>query len=706
MPHVVLQDLATGRTRLEHTPRPAASGSAVLVATVASVVSAGTERMLVDFGRASLLGKARRQPHRVAEVLDKARTDGVSATLSAVRSKLEQPIPLGYSSAGIVVEVGRDVTGVAVGDLVATAGPHADLASVPVNLTARVPEGVPAADAAFATIGSIGLQGLRLASPTVGECFVVTGLGLIGLVTMQLLVAQGCAVLGIDPNPQRRARAEAYGALTVDSGHDVFEVASELTRGMGVDGVVVCASTASSEPIHQAAQLCRQRGRIVLIGVTGLDLDRNDFYEKELTFQVSASYGPGRYDPTYELEGVDYPAGFVRWTAGRNMEAAVGLVASGRLDVASLVTHEYPFDDAPDAYDTLVSDPTALGIVLRYPEPDVAPGSPLLRRQITISPVPHPGGGGRIGVLGAGNFATQVLLPAIAAAGGHLETIVSSGGTSASLAAAKYGARQAGTDSADVFEDPTIDTVVIATRHDSHARYVEQALRSGKHAFVEKPLAMAPAELDSIRACIEDLAARGQVPLLGVGFNRRFARITERMAELLATQHGPKALTLTMNAGAIPADHWTQDLATGGGRIVGEACHLIDLARFLVGAPIIDVRSTFLGGSGQRDTASISLSFEDGSLATVNYLANGSKRYPKERVEVFSGGRVLVNDNFRAMRAYGWPGVRTLRLRSQDKGHQAGMTAFLEAVRRGEAAPIPLDEILEVSEVSLSAVMR
>ena len=703
MPRLVLQDLSNGQTRLGVAPRPVASVSSVLVATQASVVSAGTERMLVDFGRASLLGKARSQPQRVVEVLDKARTDGIGATIGAIRSKLAQPIPLGYSSAGAVVEVGRDVTGIAVGDLVAAAGPHAELASVPAKLAARVPDGVAPADAAFATIGSIAMQGLRLASPTVGERFVVTGLGLVGLLTVQLLAAQGCSVLGIDPNPERRARAEAYGALTVDPAHDVLAVASELSRGMGMDGVIVCASTSSSEPIHQAAQMCRQRGRIVLIGVTGLELDRSDFFEKELTFQVSASYGPGRYDPTYEAGGVDYPAGFVRWTAGRNMEAVLGLMAAGRLDVASLVTHEYAFDDAPAAYDTLVSNPAALGIVLRYPAPDLAPESPLLRRRIDVTQASRPAGRGRVGVLGAGNFATQVLLPAIAAAGGQIETIVSSGGTSASLAAAKFGARHASSDPADVLEDPSIDTVVIATRHDSHARYVEGALRAGKHAFVEKPLAITQAELDSIRACVEELAAQGAVPLLGVGFNRRFARITLRMAELLATQHGPKALTMTMNAGAIPADHWTQDLATGGGRIAGEACHLIDLARFLVGAPITDVRSTVMGASEPADTASISLVFEDDSLATVHYFANGSKRYPKERFEVFSGGRVLVNDNFRTMKAYGWPGVRTLRLRSQDKGHQAGVAAFLSAVRSGGPPPIPLDEILEVSEASLRA---
>lgn len=704
MPRLVMQNLSNGLTQLANAPAPACGALDVSVAAHASIVSAGTERMLVDFGRASLAGKARGQPERVSEVLDKARTDGIGPTVQAVRSKLAQPIALGYSSAGVVVGVGRDVPGVAVGDRVATAGPHAEVCSAPVNLTAPVPDGVTAADAAFATIGSIALQGTRLIAPTLGERFVVVGLGLVGLIAVQILEAQSCGVLGIDPNPTRRARAEAYGAVTVDSGGDVLGAAQEFSAGNGVDGVLVCASTKSSEPIHQAAQMCRQRGRIVLVGVTGLELDRSDFYEKELTFQVSASYGPGRYDPVYEQGGVDYPAGFVRWTAGRNMEAVLGLMATGKLDVASLVTHEYAFDDASEAYDTLVSDPAALGIVLSYPQADLSPSSPLLQRRVTVSSPRTRPGSGRVGVIGAGNFATQVLLPALASAGGDLDTIVSSGGTSATLAARKFEARQASSDTADVFDAPVIDTVVIATRHDSHARYVERALRAGKHAFVEKPLAITREQLDDLVACVDELIGAGtRAPLLTVGFNRRFAPITVRMAGLLATQSGPKAITLTMNAGAIPAHHWTQDVASGGGRIVGEACHLVDLARFLVGSPIAHVKTTVLASSGPVDTATISLGFEDGSIATVNYFANGSKRYPKERVEVFSSGRVLVNDNFRTLKAYGWPGVRTMRLRGQDKGHHACMAAFIAAVRSGGPAPIAFDEIVEVSDVALRA---
>lgn len=677
-------------------------GSRVVIAVAASVVSAGTERMLVDFGRASLIGKARSQPQRVVEVANKVLTDGLSATAASVRSKLAEPIALGYSCSGMILESGS--SGLEPGTLVAAAGPHAEVTSVSRNLVVPVPDGVTAESAAFATIGSIAMQGLRLAEPTIGERFVVTGLGLVGLLAVQLLRAQGCQVLGVDPDPARRELAETFGAATVDSAADVVAAGMSFSDGAGVDGVIVCASTSSSVPIKQAATMCRKRGRIVLVGVTGLELDRADFYEKELSFQVSASYGPGRYDPSYEDKGVDYPHGFVRWTAGRNMAAVLDLMADGKLDVSALTTHRYPFESAPDAYETLVSEPSALGIILEYAEPDLGESSPLRQRSVEL-PVtaPGPAGSATVGVLGAGNFASQILLPAITAAEGNIHTIVSSGGTSATLAAGRFGATRASTDPSDVFEEGSISTVVVATRHDSHARYVTEALDRGKHVFVEKPLAISVEELIALRTHIEAMAAQGTaVPLIGVGFNRRFAPITVRMADLLSRQRAPKALTLTMNAGEIPANHWTQDPDVGGGRIVGEACHLIDLARFLVGAEITDVSSTFLDAS-TADTALISLTFADGSIATVNYLANGSKRYPKERVEVFCGGRVLVNDNFRTMRAYGWKGVRTMRLRRQDKGHVAGVAAFLDAVRKGGPAPIPLAELFEVSEVALRA---
>lgn len=702
MPKVVLQGLSDGRTRLVEAPAPRAGAAEVVIATSASVVSAGTERMLVDFGRASLLGKARSQPHRIGEVLDKARTDGVGTTIGAVRSKLAEPIPLGYSSAGVVLEVGREVRGLAVGDLVAAAGPHAEVAAVPATLTAPVPPGVAPADAAFATIGSIPLQGIRLIAPGVGEHVVVTGLGLVGLLAVQLLVAQGCHVLGIDPDPERRHRAEAAGAVVVDPADDVLGAAEERTRGRGVDAVLVCASTSSNEPVHQAAQMCRQRGRIVLVGVTGLELDRADFYEKELSFQVSAAYGPGRYDPSYEDDGVDYPFGLVRWTAGRNMEAVLGLVAAGRVSPSTLVTHTHDISDAPAAYEALVSDPTALGIVLQYPGAGRSTVPTVIATEAR-RPTPE-ATGGHIGVIGAGTFATQVLLPAVAEAGGVLEVIASRGGTSAALAAERFGAARASSDPDEVLADDRIDTVLVATRHDSHADYVVRALRAGKNVFVEKPLAIDADGVAAVAGCLRDLVDDGvPVPLLGVGFNRRFSPLTVRMAELLASRAGPKAMTLTINAGALPADHWTQDPAVGGGRLVGEGCHLIDLARFLAGHPITSVSTIAMDQPGPLDTTSTALTFADGSIATVNYFANGSKRYPKERIEVFCGGRVLVNDNFRTLRTSGWPGARTVRLRKQDKGHAAGIVAFLAAVRSGSAAPIPPEEILEVSEASLRA---
>jgi predicted dehydrogenase/threonine dehydrogenase-like Zn-dependent dehydrogenase len=693
------QGLDDGVVTLLEGAAPVGGPNEVVVRSVASVVSSGTERMLADFGRASYVGKARQQPDRVRDVVDKVRTDGLLPTVDAVRSKLASPLVLGYANCGIVVDA-SGVPDLAVGQLVATNGPHAEVVAVPRTLCAPVPEGVPPSHAALASIASVGLQGLRLAQPEVGERFVVTGLGLIGLLTLQLLRAQGVKVLGIDVDPRRLELAASLGAEVTDAGDGVLEAASAFSRGHGVDGVVITASTKSSEPVHQAAQMSRQKGRVVLVGVTGLDLHRADFYEKELTFQVSCSYGPGRYDPDYE-SGRDYPYGHVRWTAGRNMEAVLDLMGGGAIDVAPLLTDEFAFDDATKAYDTLVDDPNALGIVLRYSTEEQAPTRVLLART-TVPTRPASPSPARIAYVGAGGYSTQILIPAVVAAGADLD-LIASRGPSAAQAAARFGARRSTTDLDAVFSDDDIDTVVIATRHDSHADLVERSLRSAKHVFVEKPLATTDTQLDAVVSAVEDLVRSSQAtPIVGVGFNRRFAPITRRMRELLGPIASSKAVVITVNAGSIPATHWTQDPVVGGGRIVGEACHFIDLARYLVGSPIVRVESTYLD-STTRDSAMIVLSFQDGSTATVGYLANGSKQYPKERVEVFAGGRVLANDNFRTLHAYGWPGVRTMRLRRQDKGHATGMAAFIDAVRTGGPPPIPFDEIVEVSRATLRA---
>lgn len=694
------QSLDGGAVTLAEGPAPTSGAAYVVVRTVASVVSAGTERMLADFGRGSYLSKARQQPGRVREVVVKARTDGVVPTVDAVRSKLATPMLLGYANCGIVVEA-SPATGFDVGQLVASNGSHAEVVAVPWTMCAPVPEGVAPEHAALTSIASVGLQGIRLAEVEVGERFVVTGLGVIGLLTVQLLRAQGAQVMGIDLDPARLELAASMGAVVVPAGPGVPTAAAQFSRGRGVDGVLITASTKSNEPVNQAAQICRSRGRIVLVGVSGLDLNRADFYEKELSFQVSCSYGPGRYDPSYEERAIDYPLGHVRWTAGRNFEAVLDLMASGAIDVSPLVTHEYALADASSAYDTLVADAGALGILLRYPDEQQAPTGRLLARSTTPTRPARPGGG-RVALIGAGNFAAQMLIPAIKAAGADLD-LIASRGSSAAVAAQRFDARRSTTDLDLVFADTDVDTVVIASRHDSHAGLVERSLCAGKHTFVEKPIAITDEQLDGVVATVsERTEASATLPVIGIGFNRRFAPITLKMVELLRPMSSPKAVLITVNAGELPATHWTQDPEVGGGRIIGEACHFVDLARHLVGRPITSVTSSILD-TPTRDSATISLGFDDGSTATVAYLATGSKKFPKERVEVFTAGRVLANDNFRTLRAYGWPGLKTMRLRRQDKGHAAGMAAFIDAVRAGGPAPIPFDEIVEVSRATLRA---
>jgi len=680
----VEQELTTGVTRKSETPAPSPTNSSIRVASSFSLISAGTERMLIDFGKASWLGKARQQPDKVRQVLEKMKTDGVAATFEAVRAKLDQPIPLGYCNVGVDVETGRRV---------ASNGPHAEVVRVAKNLCAPVPDNVPDDIASFTVVGAIALQGVRLGQPTVGECFVVTGLGLIGLLAVQILRANGCRVLGIDFDPHKLALAEAWGAETVDlsKGEDPLAAAETFSRGRGVDGVLICAATKSNEPVHQAARMCRQRGRIVLTGVTGLQLSRDDFYKKELSFQVSSSYGPGRYDPSYEEGGNDYPHGHVRWTAQRNFEAVLDLMSQGKLDVAPLITHRLAFEDAEEAYEVLEGHEPYLGILLEYPEKD---RGALLDRTVTLRTAETRSSEPRAGVVGAGGYATKVLLPAFREAGVDLVSVASSGGLSAAHAGRKFGFAEATTDVDAMLARDDIDTAVIATRHDSHARLVCQALREGKHVFVEKPLAMRPEELEEIRRAYD-----GATGLLMVGFNRRFSPQIAKMEELLRRSKQPKSIIITVNAGAIPGDHWTQDRQVGGGRIIGEGCHFVDLARFLAGAPVRSVQTA----KAADDTVTITLAYEDGSTAAVHYFANGSKSFPKERVEVFCGGRILQLDNFRKLKAYGWPGFRGMKLWRQDKGNGACVKAFVEAIRGGAPSPIPFDELMEVAETTFAA---
>lgn len=703
----ILQDMANGDTYIAEAPAPVASRGAVLIHTRVSLISAGTERMLVDFGRASYLEKARQQPEKVRMVLEKVRADGLMATLEAVQSKLAQPLPLGYCNVGVVAALGEGVGGLKVGDRVVSNGPHADVVKVGHKLCARIPDGVDDESAAFVVIASIGLQGIRLAEPTLGEAFVVTGVGLIGLLTVQLLRAQGCRVLAIDFDEAKLALARSFGADTCNPGRGEDPVAAGMafSRGAGVDGVIITASTKSSDPVTQAARMSRKRGRIVLVGVTGLELNRADFYAKELSFQVSCSYGPGRYDPAYEEKGNDYPHGFVRWTEQRNFEAVLDMLASGQLDVKPLITHRYAFEDAPVAYRQLTDDKSGLGILLRYGSPDAVRDV----RRVTLNPATFRVDRPVLGFIGAGNYASRMLIPAFRAAGAQLHTVVTAGGVSGVIHGQKAGFAEASTDVEAMLAEPQINTAVIVTRHDSHARFVAQALVAGKHVFVEKPLAIGLEELAQVRQAYERAHRAGAGPQLMVGFNRRFAPQVRKMKALLEAVKEPKSFLMTMNAGAIPGEHWTQDPAVGGGRLIGEACHFIDLMRFLAGSPVVSVQARRMGdapGMGvTEDKASITLGFEDGSFGTIMYLANGAASYPKERVEVFAAGRVLQLDNFRKLRGYGWPGFGSFNLWKQDKGQKACATAFLAALDQGLPA-IPAEEIFEVARVTIEVAQQ
>ena len=689
----ILQNLGSGETLLAEVPCPRRSSGSLLAQTSRTLVSLGTEKMLIDFGKGGWIAKAKSQPDKVKQVLQKIKTDGLWTTLDAVKAKLGTPIPLGYCHVGTVVEADAD-SQFAIGDRIVSNGPHAEMVSVPENLSAKIPDSVTDEQAAFTVVSAIALQGIRLMEPTLGERIVVSGLGLIGLLAVQILKAHGCQVLGIDFDPKKLELARQFGAETVDLGidEDPVRVAQQWTGGVGVDGVLITASTKSDQLIHQAATMCRQRGRIVLVGVIGLNLQRADFYEKELSFQVSCSYGPGRYDRNYENLGIDYPIGFARWTEQRNFQAVLGLMADGKLSVDPLITHRFDFNDALSGYQA-ISEPAAMGILLEYqPESDTSDAKSARQVSIADSAVKKTSGGPNIAFIGAGGFTTRMLLPLLPK-DVVKKTIVSGTGVSAAHAGQKFGFESASSDSEAVFADPGIDAVFITTPHNSHAKMVCDALSKGKHVFVEKPLAMNDQELDTIADAME----KNPQQLLMVGFNRRFSPHTVKLKEWLKSVSGPKSIILTVNAGAIPADHWTQDRAVGGGRIIGEGCHFIDLARFFAGASIVSSHATTMaGGDGALgDCVAIQLAFADGSIATVHYLANGSKDFPKERVEIFAGGKVMVCDNYRTSRIIGGKGK--LKTSSQDKGHQAELSAFIEAIKSGGDWPIAADELLEVS---------
>jgi len=690
----IIQSFKSGETILEEVPTPLVKPGSVLIQTSKSLVSLGTERMLVEFGKSNLISKARQQPDKVKQVLDKVKTEGLVPTLEAVFNKLGEPLPLGYCNVGRVIAIGAGVSEFKVGDRVASNGQHAEFVSIPKNLVAKIPDNIEDSEAVFTVIGSIGLQGIRLINPTFGETIVVFGLGLIGLLTAQMLHANGCRVIGIDIDNTKLELARKWGIETINpiESNSVKEVL-ELTNGIGCDGVVITASAKNNEIIAQAAQMSRKRGRIVLVGVIGLNISRADFYEKELSFQVSCSYGPGRYDEEYESRGNDYPLPYVRWTEKRNFEAILQAIASGKINVKELITEDIPLEDYLKVYGEIGNN-KSIASILTYSS-DINSSR---NNTISIASNDFRQSKGVLGIIGAGNFTKMTMLPALKKLNANFKIIASQGGVSGNSVAKKYNFSFSTTDYKEVFKDSEVDLVMITTRHNKHTSMVIEALEANKNVFVEKPLALNESELNEIIATYNKSNTT-----LTVGFNRRFSPHIIKMKNLLGNSQ--MNITATMNAGFIPANVWVHDMQIGGGRIIGEACHYMDLMIYLTGHKIVSVCMNAMGSnpSESTDNASILLKFENGSTGVINYFSNGSKSYAKERIEVFSQERVLVMDNFITTKGYGFKGFSNLKTRL-DKGHKNQFEKLINQVKTGGKALIPFDEIINTTKASFAAI--
>lgn len=691
----IIQNLKSGEVSIEQLPTPSISPNKMVIQTSRSLVSLGTERMLLNFGRAGYMSKARQQPDKVAMVLNKIKTDGLKPTINSVQNKLDQPMSLGYSNVGVVLKVGKNIKGFKVGDRVVSNGIHADIVSVPQNLCAKIPDTVTDDQASFTVVGAIALQGVRLVEPTLGETVVVVGLGLIGLITCQILKANGCEVIGMDLDQRKVDIAKSWG---VTSFKPMDNISSEknilaLTDDNGADAVIITASTKSNDPIELAPKICRHRGRVILVGVTGLTLNRTEFFKKEISFQVSCSYGPGRYDDNYEQNSVDYPIGFVRWTEQRNFQAILKLIENENLTPEELITNKSTFEEAPSLYEKIgTSQDLELGIILDYPQENielidnVQLSKPVRATSITTA-----------GVIGAGNFTSAVILPELSKTGIRLKTISSSNGLSGSTVGKKFKIENNTTDNNNIFKDDEIDTVIITTPHNTHANLVLQALEENKNIFTEKPLCLNSHELEQI---ITKIGSMDEIPILTVGFNRRFSPLSVSLKKKISNLKAPKSFIMTVNSGFIPNNHWTQDPKIGGGRLLGEACHFVDLLRYLAGKPIIKSSLLYID-SESNDTFTINLTFSDSSIGTIHYFSNGNKQAAKEKLEVFCQGDIHILDNFRSLKSFYSSGKKEIhKLSSQDKGHQEELVCFTNSTKT-QKQPIDLNEILEVTRVCI-----
>lgn len=700
----LIQDFKTGQLRIVDVPSPALQPGSVLVRNIFSLVSAGTERSTVTTAQKSLLGKARARPDLVRKVWDSVKREGFASAAKKVQTRLDTWKQLGYSSAGIVTEVGEGVTEFKQGDRVACAGQdvasHAEIICVPRNLCVKIPEGVEFGQAAFTTLGAIAMQGVRQAKVELGETIAIIGLGLIGQLTVQILKAAGARVVGIDVNPDATKLATQCGADAVAARgkDDPVSVAKSMTHGHGVDAVLITASTSSNDPVELAAQLSRDRGRVIMVGVTGMDIPRAPYFEKELSFSLSRSYGPGRYDPDYEQKGIDYPFGYVRWTENRNMAAFLDLTAQKKINLLPLITHQFPIDRAVEAYDLITGKKQEkfLGVLIHY-EAEAGGQKPEASNQHLTPGTRH--SALRLGVIGAGNYAQASLLP-------HLQkmkqvafaTVCTMTGVSAKKASEKFGFANATTNPKDVLDDKSINSVLIATRHNSHAELAAAALRAGKHVFVEKPLALNQEQLDLVASAVKDCGEKIQV-----GFNRRFAPLMHEALRHKGT--GPWVMHYRVNAGPIPQASWIQDPKVGGGRVLGEVCHFVDCFQSFTAARPVRVFAESLGSRSKEiasaDNVHVTIRYADGSVGLITYTSTGDPSFPKERCEIFGNGTVMVLDDFRSL-AVSTNGKTETKRGTQDKGQAAEMRAFVHAVSSGDTMPIPWLELADTTRVTFA----
>jgi len=688
---LLAQSLKDGKVELIEAPSPFVKKGHLLISTSCSAISSGTEKMLIDFGKSNLLNKAISQPERVSDALSKLSTDGIISTFNAINSKLNTPITLGYSNVGIVIDKGEDILDFNIGDRVVSNGNHAEQVLVPKHLCCKIPSLVNDEEASFAVIGAIGLQGIRLASPNYGERYLVIGLGIIGQIIVQLLKSNGCEVYAIDTNDKRCSLAKNFGinSLHLKSDDDAISWCKKNTKGIGFDGIIVAASSDTSDPVKLASKLARKKGTIVLVGSTKIELNRNIFYEKELKFQVSKSYGPGRYDSNYEENGNDYPISYVRWTENRNIEAILKSIEVGNLNIRPLISSRFDFKDITMAYESLRDKSEKMGIIITYKqkkeiikvmETNKDSCKDSVKRKLALNAA----------VIGCGNYFSRVIIPILKKTELNLHTLVSNSSLTSSFYGNKFKFEKLSSDIETALANEDIDIFFIGTRHDSHGEIVKKCLDKGKHVFVEKPLCLNLEELNNIKKSFV------YKNTLMVGFNRRFSPIYKLFKTKIKKYSAPKSVIYICNAGYLPSDHWLNDLKKGGGRMIGEACHFLDLIRDLIGFPLLDINLTKSNSKNINDTFSLNMNFEDGSIASIHYFSNGNKLYPKENLKVFVNNNIFELDNFKSIKS--WENNKKSKQSKFiiDKGQKYCIDEFINSIKQGNPEPIPFNEIFEI----------